>query len=143
MMNFRPANEKDFDAVYRLVCQLEETAFDENDFRQVFSHALKCSDVFLACDQDDENMIYGYVVLSRTWQLHHCGKVAEIVELCVDEQYRNMGIGTELLKYAENVSIQSGCVMMDITTNRKRTDAHRFYERNGYTQSHYKYTKPL
>ena len=37
----------------------------------------------------------------------------------------------------------AGCGQMQLTTNRSRTDAHRFYDRLGFTPSHIGYKKAL
>ena len=37
----------------------------------------------------------------------------------------------------------AGCRQMQLTTNRARTDAHRFYDRLGFTPSHIGYKKTL
>ena len=96
--------------------------------------------VFISKDNDK---ITGYLVLSITYQMHHCGKVAEVVELCVSNAFQNRKIGTDLLNHAMKYAKRHGCVNMDVTTNQKRKDAHRFYSRNGLSNTHYKFTKPL
>ena len=75
--------------------------------------------------------------------MHHCGKVAESIELCVDNAYHNRKTGTALLRKAQEYAIEQGCVNMDIKTNQKRKDAHRFYARNGFNNTHYTFTKDL
>ena len=75
--------------------------------------------------------------------MHHCGKVAESIELCVDNAYHNRKTGTALLRKAQEYAIEQGCVNMDIKTNQKRKDAHRFYARNGFINTHYTFTKVI
>ena len=107
---------------------------------EVFQHAILNHSIFISKDND---RITGYLVLSITYQMHHCGKVAEVVELCVDNDFQNRKIGTDLLNHAMTYAKLQGCVNMDITTNQKRKDAHRFYRRNGLNNTHYKFTKQL
>ena len=140
MNQIREADIQDFSGIYHLVCLLEETQFDKDAMYEVFLHTLNNNTVFVSCEN---NIITGYLVLSITYQMHHCGKVAEIIELCVDDPYHNRKIGTALLQKAQEYAIQQGCVNMDIKTNQKRKDAHRFYARNGFINTHYTFTKVI
>ena len=38
--------------------------------------------------------------------------------------------------FAVERSRQRGCAMVQLTSNKKRVDAHRFYERLGFARSH-------
>ena len=57
--------------------------------------------------------------------------------------HRGRGIGTAMLAYAEQESRQWGAVMAELTSNMNRKDAHRFYDRLGYAQSHLGFKKKL
>ncbi len=50
--------------------------------------------------------------------------------------YRGRGLGEALVRYAVDRSRAAGCGMDQLTSNLSRTDAHRFYERLGFTHSH-------
>ncbi|MGM9940462.1 MAG: GNAT family N-acetyltransferase [Bulleidia sp.] len=139
-MNIRTAETSDLQGIYSLVCQLEETESDFDVFTKVFFHVMQ-ENIILVCTQND--VIAGYLVLALTWQMHHNGKTAEIVELCIHEDYRNQALGSALLQYAQQIAEKEHCVNIDIRTNRKRKDAHRFYERHGFSKTHYNYTKAL
>lgn len=140
MNHITVADKRDFEDIYQLVCQLEETEFDQEAMYEVFQHVISDHTVFISKDYD---RITGYLVLSITYQMHHCGKVAEVVELCVSNSFQNRKIGTDLLNHAMTYAKLHGCVNMDITTNQKRKDAHRFYSRNGLNNTHYKFTRQL
>jgi len=58
-------------------------------------------------------------------------------------QARGLKVGSQLLAWAEGVARESDAEMTELSTSMKRTDAHRFYVREGYTQSHFRFTKPL
>ena len=64
------------------------------------------------------------------------GLSAEIESMHVDESMRGRGIGTVLLDAAVARAAQLGCYRVQLTSNRSRVDAHRFYERNGFEPSH-------
>ena len=54
----------------------------------------------------------------------------------VAESHRNRGIGSEMMRWAIERCRERGCGMVQLTSNKKRTDAHRFYERLGFLRSH-------
>jgi GNAT superfamily N-acetyltransferase len=50
---------------------------------------------------------------------------------------RSGGLGTEMMRFAIERSREKGCGMVQLTSNKKRIDAHRFYvDRLGFKQSH-------
>lgn len=50
--------------------------------------------------------------------------------------YRNQGVGGAMLAWAINRARERGCHTVQLTTNKQRTDAKRFYERLGFVASH-------
>ena len=42
---------------------------------------------------------------------------------------RGGGIGRKLMAYAIELARERGCRIVQLTTDKRRTDAHRFYER--------------
>jgi GNAT superfamily N-acetyltransferase len=49
---------------------------------------------------------------------------------------RGSGLGTRLIEWAVDRSRREGCQLVQLTSDATRTDAHRFYERLGFTASH-------
>jgi GNAT superfamily N-acetyltransferase len=64
------------------------------------------------------------------------GLCAEIESMHVDERYRSRGIGGVLLAAAIDWARSRGCYRVQLTSNKARTDAHRFYLRHGFEASH-------
>jgi GNAT superfamily N-acetyltransferase len=64
------------------------------------------------------------------------GKRATVESVRVDGKYRGQGIGEGMMRWAIERAKEKGCVSMQLTTNLERTDAHRFYERLGFSRSH-------
>ncbi len=50
--------------------------------------------------------------------------------------HRNLGLGTEMIGWAVDQARARGCGLVQLTSNKKRLDAHRFYERLGFKKSH-------
>ncbi len=53
------------------------------------------------------------------------------------------GIGAALIRDAEDRARAAGCTLIQLTSNRSRTGARRFYDRLGFTASHIGYKKSL
>lgn len=49
---------------------------------------------------------------------------------------RDIGLGTTLTRWAIEESRAQGCSLVQLTSDKSRTDAHRFYERLGFVRSH-------
>ncbi|MFH8241730.1 GNAT family N-acetyltransferase [Streptomyces sp. NPDC018321] len=60
--------------------------------------------------------------------------VIEGVRVHADE--RGGGLGTQLMEWAVDESRRQGCQLAQLTSDNTRTDAHRFYERLGFSASH-------
>jgi len=46
--------------------------------------------------------------------------------------HRSKGLGTQMIRWAIEQGRERGCGMVQLTSNKKRLDAHRFYERLGF-----------
>jgi GNAT superfamily N-acetyltransferase len=60
----------------------------------------------------------------------------QIEAVHVAAEHRNRGLGSEMMRWALERCRQRGCGMVQLTSNKKRLDAHRFYERLGFQKSH-------
>ena len=61
----------------------------------------------------------------------------------IDARYRGRGIGAAMMAHAEDDARRRGASVAELTSSRRRTDAHRFYDRLGYVQSHLGFKKKL
>jgi GNAT superfamily N-acetyltransferase len=61
---------------------------------------------------------------------------AQVESVRVDKQYQNQGIGSDMMKWTIERAKEYGAHMMQLTSNKARQDAHRFYERLGFKGSH-------
>ena len=64
------------------------------------------------------------------------GLRAQIESVRVDTEWRDKGIGSELMKWTIERAKARGAHIVQLTTHRSREDAHRFYERLGFSGSH-------
>jgi GNAT superfamily N-acetyltransferase len=49
---------------------------------------------------------------------------------------RSRGLGSQMIRWAIEEARARGCGVVQLTSNKKRVDAHRFYQRLGFAQSH-------
>jgi GNAT superfamily N-acetyltransferase len=84
---------------------------------------------FVACIADE---IVGWIEVSVQ---HHLQSEphALIGGLVVKDGYRNRQIGLRLCEYVETWTWERGLDIVRVTSRSTRLDAHRFYDRNGYT----------
>lgn len=64
------------------------------------------------------------------------GLCAEIESMHVHPAFRSRGIGGQLLSSAVEAARRAGCYRVQLTSNSQRTEAHRFYVRQGFQPSH-------
>lgn len=65
------------------------------------------------------------------------GATRSIVEgVRIHAAERGSGLGTRLIEWAIEESRRQNCQLVQLTSDNTRTDAHRFYERLGFTASH-------
>lgn len=142
MIKLSPAEKSDLEFIYNCINTLEETVFDRVNFNQVFDTVMASKDIFLfVIEHNDEEI--GYMSIYIQTLLHHNGKVAEIQELIVLPEYRSNGAGRLALEFAKKFAQEKGCVLIELASNIKREQAHKFYVSNGFARSHYKFTCAL
>lgn len=138
----RTTTAEDSAIVYKMICFLEEITFDRTEFTAVYLENLLNPGIrYLICEVSRKAV--GIISIHIQNELHHCGKVAEVMELFVFEEFRSMGIGALLLKKAEDIARKEKCKLVEMATNRRRLRTHEFYLKNLYIKSHLKFTKKL
>ncbi len=139
---FRKAALEDCLDVYRLICDLEKQELPFDIFQSIYTEQLESrSHSILVCELDET--VAGVLHMRFERQLHHCDTIAEIMEFAIDPAFRSQGIGKKMLEYACTVAKEAGCCQIELATNQLRKDAHRFYEREGLHNFHFKYSKSL
>ena len=79
--------------------------------------------------------------------IHHLtfqgGLRAQIEGVRVHDDDRSRGIGAAMFAYAEQLARERGCYLLQLTSNRDRNDARRFYEKIGFKPTHVGFKKHL
>jgi ribosomal protein S18 acetylase RimI-like enzyme len=71
------------------------------------------------------------------------GKHVYIDDLVATESARSLGMGAELLKFAEKIAAETQCKALRLCTGVENERGVRFYERNGWTKRAYAFAKKL
>jgi GNAT superfamily N-acetyltransferase len=66
----------------------------------------------------------------------HGAERALVEAVRVRSDRRGQGLGAELMRWVIERARQRGCALMQLTTDKSRLDAHRFYARLGFVPSH-------
>lgn len=61
---------------------------------------------------------------------------AQIEAVRIRADTRSDGLGTAMFRWAIDESRNRGCALLQLTSDKQRRDAHRFYERLGFVASH-------
>ena len=61
---------------------------------------------------------------------------AQLEAVRVHDAYRGQGLGAAMLSWAIDEARQRGCGLVQLTSDKSRTQAHRFYERHGFVATH-------
>lgn len=86
---------------------------------------------------EDDGKVIGTLQLTIIPHLAFGGGVrAQIEAVRVDSGYRGKGVGEHLFQWAIDQARDRGCHLVQLTTNKTRADAVRFYERLGFKATH-------
>lgn len=96
--------------------------------------------IFVACDGDK---VVGYIgcVNYLAFELENEGM--KIIALAVSKDYRRKGIGTTLLKTAEQCAKENNIEVVLLNSGLPRSDAHSFYESQGYLKKSFGFIKRI
>ncbi len=143
MLTYRAATESDLPFLIALI--VADSVVDTGDDAADAMHA-DYRDALAAIDADpnqemlivaDAGEPIGCFQLTYLPGLMRRGAWRGQIEVVhISSTKRNKGYGSEMMRWAVERCRQRGCAMVQLTSNKKRLDAHRFYERLGFTKSH-------
>ncbi len=143
-ISFRKAKLANLPAIIALLAadQLGQTREDASlPLADVYVSAFQAIDSdenqFLAVVVDPDGIVIGTLQLSFIPGLARSGAWrGQIEAVRVAESHRGSGLGQQMFDWAIGKCRDRGCKLVQLTTDKTRPDAHRFYERLGFTASH-------
>ncbi|SFP76054.1 Acetyltransferase (GNAT) family protein [Geodermatophilus dictyosporus] len=86
---------------------------------------------------DDGGTVVGTLQLTFLPGLSRGGALrAQVEGVRVAAAVRGRGLGEAMLRWCADEARRRGATLVQLTTDKRRTDAHRFYERLGWVASH-------
>ncbi|MBM0237857.1 GNAT family N-acetyltransferase [Micromonospora sp. ATA32] len=86
---------------------------------------------------DDAGVLVGCMQLTYIPGLGRHGAERSLIEsVRVRSDRRGQGLGRLMMEWAVDQARQRGCALVQLTTDKTRADAHRFYRNLGFVASH-------
>lgn len=136
----RKAELSDAASVKRLLEELENRVFDQGIFDCIYAEYLHTPLTLMQVAVHGEDEIVGFISCKGQSLLHHEGLVFEIQELIVTASHQGRGVGRQLIVTLRPELAQRGAQSLEVTSNKKRKEAHAFYQSVGFLNSHEKFT---
>ncbi|MFF4474759.1 GNAT family N-acetyltransferase [Streptomyces sp. NPDC001599] len=140
-LEIRPTTAEDIPAVVAMLADdplgaQRESPDDLGPYRAAFERLRIDPNQHLVVAVRDGRVV-GTLQLTIVPGLSRRGATRSIVEgVRIHGAERGSGLGTQLIEWAIDESRRQGCHLVQLTSDKTRTDAHRFYERLGFEASH-------
>ena len=141
-MVFRKAEQKDLMDIVGMLANdplgaLREDLQHPEKYQRAFEVISKDDNQELIVVENDVGEVVGTFHLTFIQYLTHQGSVRVQVEsVRVREDQRGKGVGEKMFQWAFQHAKAKGAHMLQLTSDKKRPDAIRFYEKLGFTGSH-------
>jgi len=141
-MIFRKATRSDLMEIVGMLANdplgaLREDLQHPEKYQQAFELIDKDDNQELIVVENEGGEIIGTFQLTFIQYLTHQGGIrAQIESVRVRDDQRGKGIGEQMFQWAIHRAKQKGAHLVQLTSDKKRLDAIRFYQRLGFTASH-------
>ncbi|GAB3715422.1 GNAT family N-acetyltransferase [Spirosoma flavus] len=143
-MLFRKATRQDVASIVQLLAndqlgQLRERYADPlpETYYDAFDKLNADSNQELIVVEDEKGELIGTLQLSFIQHLTYQGGIrAQIEAVRIREDGRGKGIGQQMMEWAINRARERNAHLLQLTTDKQRPDALRFYEKLGFKASH-------
>lgn len=117
---------------------------DVDQMEKILTDMAKLSDFRAYLAFDENGMPVGsFSLMIFSSPAHQGTRQALLDAVVVTRSKRGRGVGEAMLKQALKLAAASGCYKMMLSSNLKRADAHRFYERLGFSQHGISFSIPI
>ncbi|MDE6728552.1 MAG: GNAT family N-acetyltransferase [Oscillospiraceae bacterium] len=140
-MIIRKCELSDITSVYELIKnELGYPNITESDVRKRFELmiSLENYDVMVA---EIDRKVCGFISTVKEISLEVDGEFLRVIGLAVRFEYQKSGIGSALLRTVEDIADEHNYGVITLSSNFKRTEAHKFYEKQGYSKTSYTFKK--
>jgi GNAT superfamily N-acetyltransferase len=142
-LTIRRAGEADLPRVVELLSQLSLDD-DRDSAAETLPESYRAAFHEVQADPRQQLLVAeaeGHVVATATLgivpNLSYRGRPWAFIEsIVVDYPARGKSYGEALVRYAIEEARRAGCYKVSLTSNKRRSEAHRFYEKLGFTATH-------
>ena len=142
-IDFREARKRDISSLINLLVDDELGKLREDLSRPLNQRYLRA---FAAIDKDPHNelvvaenqqQLVGMLQLTFIPYLTHLGSWRCLIEgVRIHKAYRSQGLGTRLFEWAIARAAEKDCAIVQLTSDKKRKGAIRFYQSLGFEATH-------
>jgi GNAT superfamily N-acetyltransferase len=137
----RRATAADVPAIVELIAADQLGATRDGGPAEPYRRAFEAIDAdpaqLLIVVSDDRETVVGTMQLTFIPGLARRGALrGQIEAVRVHEDHRGGGLGSAMFSWAIEEARRRGCSLVQLTTDKQRADAHRFYTRLGFVDSH-------
>jgi len=142
-LSIRDALVDDYQSVFELI--RDELGYQHIEYTQLCDRLRKMESggnhrtIVAAHD----GRVVGFIGVVKGIAYNYEGEYLQILAMAVSSSLQGKGVGSRLLTYVEEYAAQNGLGPVVLTSNKRRFEAHSFYEKNGYTNTSIKFSKDI
>lgn len=131
----------DLDEIIKLLTQMNEALGEdqvliESNIKEHFVKMEAQKDTYENYVLEEEQKIIGYMSLLFYRSLYHKKGTAQVNELIIDKEHRNIGLGKELLQYGIKRAQEREMDEIEIGVEKENIKAIKFYKDNGIEEEY-------
>ncbi|RFU64094.1 GNAT family N-acetyltransferase [Peribacillus glennii] len=132
-MGIRKAKVEDWEQISLLINQLDYPDTEPFIKEKVEKLLMDPNEELLVLEEDQS--VIALISVHFIPQLAVKGDFARISYFAVDKDIRSKGVGRRIEEYCTDLAIKRNCDRIEVHCHSRRKDAHRFYMRQGFTES--------
>jgi GNAT superfamily N-acetyltransferase len=140
-VTIRDVEETDAEAIARLLGQLGYPAEPGVVSRRLARMQASDADRLFVAEVDCT--VVGLAGIHVSPSVEYDGDAAKVSAIVVDESSRRRGVGRALLEAVEAEAQARNCVLVFLTTSKRREGAHEFYRQLGWEETGRRFSKRL
>ena len=138
-ISIRHANKSDSESIAALLGELGFPTANLEVVERLKLVESSSSDVVFVAEVEEQ--VVAFLSLHVIPYFNIGRPVGRVSALVVSDSVQQRGIGRKLMKAAEDLATELGCVAVEVTSANFRKGAHEFYTRLGYPETSVKFFK--
>lgn len=140
-MIIRKCELADITSVFELIKnELGYPKITENDVRKRFE-LMSLRENYNVLVAEIDGKVCGFISTVKEISLEVDGEFLRVIGLAVKSEYQRSGIGAALLRVVEKTAKDHKYGVVTLSSNFKRTEAHKFYEKQEYEKTSFTFKK--